>query len=113
VNRYAIRGEYTSVIAALSFKTEVKIEAIAPLMNRDRLYGLIVACKAARLSWPTTSTIIHNRPGCPAVSKQELEQGQEVFEALILSVAQWTIRFGADRIAAPAKRASLPSGTRS
>jgi uncharacterized protein DUF2336 len=113
VNRYAIRGEYTSVIAALSFKTEVKIEAIAPLMNRDRLYGLIVACRAARLSWPTTSTIIHNRPGCPAVSKQELEQGQEVFEALILSVAQWTIRFGADRIAAPAKRASPPSGTRS
>jgi hypothetical protein len=100
VNRYAVRGEYANVIAALSFMSEVKIEAIAPLMNPDRLYGLIVACKAARLNWPTTSMVIHNRPGCPPPTQHELEQGQEVFDALILSVAQWTIRFGAERIAA-------------
>jgi uncharacterized protein (DUF2336 family) len=100
VNRFAVRSEYINVVAALSFMSEVKIEAIEPLIKSDRLYGLIVACKAARLNWSTTRMIIHNRPGCPPVTQQALEQGLEVFESLLLSVAQWTIRFGSDRLAA-------------
>ena len=100
VNRFAVGHEYSNVVAALSFMSEVKIEAIKPLIENDRLYGLIVACKAARLSWATTTMIIRNRPECPPVTQRELEQGLEVFEGLLLSVAQWTIRFGADRIAA-------------
>jgi uncharacterized protein (DUF2336 family) len=100
VNRFAVRSEYTNVVAALSLKTDVKIEAIEPLLQSDRVYGLIVACKAARLSWSTTTMIIRNRPGCPPATQREIEQCVEVFEGLLLSVAQWTIRFGADRIAA-------------
>jgi uncharacterized protein (DUF2336 family) len=95
VNRFAVRGQYENVVAALSFMSEVKIEAIEALMKSDRLYGLIVACRAARLDWSTTTQIIRNRPGCPPITQQELEQGREVFDALLLSVAQWTIRFGA------------------
>jgi uncharacterized protein (DUF2336 family) len=100
VNRFAVRGEYTNVLAALSFMTDVKIEAIEPLIESDRLYALIVACRAARLDWSTTRQIVCNRPGCPPVTKRELEQGREVFDALLLSIAQWTIRFGSDRILA-------------
>lgn len=98
VNRFAVRGEYTNVLAALSFMTDVKIEAIEPLIESDRLYALIVACKAARLNWSTTREIVCNRPGCPPATQRELEQGREVFEGLLLSIAQWTIRFGSDRI---------------
>ena len=47
VNRFAVRGEYTHVVAALALKADVKVEAIAPLLEADRMYGLIVACKAA------------------------------------------------------------------
>ena len=93
-------GRYTNVVAALSLKTDVKIEAIEPLIESDRLYGLIVACKAARLNWSTTTMIIRNRPGCPPATQREFEQAQAVFEGLLLSLAQWTIRFGADRMAA-------------
>jgi uncharacterized protein (DUF2336 family) len=100
VNRFAVRGEYTSVVAALSLKTDVKIEAIEPLIESDRLYGLIVACKASRLNWSTTTMIIRNRPGCPPATEREFEQAQAVFEGLLLSLAQWTIRFGADRMTA-------------
>jgi uncharacterized protein (DUF2336 family) len=100
VNRFAVRSEYINVVAALSFMSEVKIEAIEPLIKSDRLYGLIVACKAARLNWSTTRMVIQNRPGCPPVTPQELEQGLEVFESMLLSVAQWTIRFGSDRLVA-------------
>jgi hypothetical protein len=98
VNRFAVRQEYVNVLAALSSMVDVRIEAIEPLIESDRLYGLIVACKAARLNWSTTTMIIRNRPGCPPITQRELEQGREVFDALLLSVAQWTIRFGSDRI---------------
>ncbi|KRQ91010.1 DUF2336 domain-containing protein [Bradyrhizobium valentinum] len=98
VNRFAVRGEYTHVVAALALKADVKVEAIEPLLEPDRVYGLIVACKAARLSWSTTTMIVRNRPDCPPSTDRELEQCVAVFESLLLSVAQWTIRFGSDRI---------------
>jgi uncharacterized protein (DUF2336 family) len=100
VNRFAVRGDHDKVVAALAFMTEVRAEEIEPLMKSGRLYGLIVACKAARLDWSTTTQILRNRPGCPPVTQRELEQGREVFDALLLSVAQWTIRFDGDRIGA-------------
>ena len=100
VNRFAVRGEYTHVVAALALKADVKVEAIEPLLEPDRVYGLIVACKAARLSWSTTTMIVRNRPNCPPSTDRELEQCVAVFESLLLSVAQWTIRLGSDRILA-------------
>jgi uncharacterized protein (DUF2336 family) len=100
VNRFAVRGEYTHVVAALALKADVKVEAIEPLLEPDRVYGLIVACKAARVTWSTTTMIVRNRPNCPPSTDRELEQCVAVFESLLLSVAQWTIRFGSDRILA-------------
>jgi uncharacterized protein (DUF2336 family) len=98
VNRFAVRGEYTHVVAALALKADVKVEAIEPLLDPDRVYGLIVACKAAQVSWSTTTMIVRNRPNCPPSSDRELEQCVAVYESLLLSVAQWTIRWGSDRI---------------
>ena len=109
VNRFAVRGEYTHVVAALALKADVKVEAIEPLLEPDRVYGLIVACKAARLSWSTTTMIVRNRPNCPPSTDRELEQCVAVFESLLLSVAQWTIRFGSDRILAKKNESAAPA----
>lgn len=98
VNRFAVRGEYNYVVAALALKADVKCEAIAPLLDADRVYGLVVACKAARVSWSTTTMIVRNRPNCPPATQRELDQCVAIYESLLLSVAQWTIRFGSDRI---------------
>ena len=95
------------MVAALALKADVKVEAIEPLLEPDLVYGLIVACKAARLSWSTTTMIVRNRPNCPPSTDRELEQCVAVFESLLLSVAQWTIRFGSDRILG--KGGSLPA----
>ena len=95
VNRFAVGREYDLVIAALSFMSEAKIETIEPLLREDRLDELIVACKASRLSWATTTMIIRNRPRCRPVSDPDLEQGLHMFEALPLSVAQQTVRIWA------------------
>jgi uncharacterized protein DUF2336 len=93
VNRFAVRQQYDLVIAALSFMSELKIDTVEPLVRGNRLDELIVVCKASRLSWPTTTMIIRNRPGCRPATDRELQQGLAIFESLSLSVAQQTLRF--------------------
>jgi uncharacterized protein (DUF2336 family) len=106
INRFAIQGEYSNVIAALSLLSTVAIDAIEPLIGNPRPDGLIVACRASRLNWSTTMMILRNRPKCPPASKQDLEQSREAFEALSLSAAQRTIRFWSAR--SSAKKADAP-----
>jgi uncharacterized protein (DUF2336 family) len=92
VNRFAVEHEYVDVVAALSFLSGTPVEVIVPLIKGAELDGLMVACKAARLNWSTTTMIIRHRPGCSSVTDCELEQAQAAFDALSLSVAQRTIR---------------------
>lgn len=92
VNRFAVQGEYNNVVAAISVLADVAIAAVERLIGNAQLDGLIVACKAARLNWSTTTMIIHNRPGCAPASKQQLERGRQMFDALALSTAQQTFR---------------------
>jgi uncharacterized protein (DUF2336 family) len=106
INRFAIQGEYLHVIAALSLLSTVRIEAVEPLINNPRPDGLIVACRASRLDWSTAVMILRNRPNCVPLTKQELEQGKEVFETLSLSAAQRTIRFWSAR--SSAKKPDVP-----
>jgi uncharacterized protein (DUF2336 family) len=92
VNGFAVKREYVDVVAALSFLSGTPVEVIVTLIKTVELDGLMVACKAARLNWSTTTMIIRHRPGCPAVSNRKLEQAKAAFDALSLSVAQRTIR---------------------
>lgn len=106
INRFAIQGEYTHIVAAISLLTSVKTDAIEPLIDNPRPDGLIVACKAARLNWSTTNMILRNRPNCRPATRQEIEEGKEVFDALSLSSAQRTIRFWSAR--GSARKADAP-----
>jgi uncharacterized protein (DUF2336 family) len=92
VNRFAIRNEYANVIAALSLLSGATVETIAPLMEESGGEGLIIACRASRLNWQTTSAVLNNRR-VPPLSKQQLEDAQQMFEMLFVSTAQYTIRF--------------------
>ena len=92
VNRFAVEREYVDVAVALAFLSGTPVEVIVPVIESPDIEGLMVACKAARLNWTTTTMIIRNRPRCPAVTKRELEQAEAAFDALSLSVAQRTIR---------------------
>ena len=92
VNRFAVEREYVDVAAALSFLSGTPVEIIVPVIESPDIEGLMVACKAARLNWTTTTMIIRNRPACPAVTNRQLEEAQVAFDALSLSIAQRTIR---------------------
>jgi len=49
------------------------------------------------LNWHTALAVISHRKSARLLSQQEIEQCQEAFEALPLSVAQRAIRFGSVR----------------
>jgi uncharacterized protein (DUF2336 family) len=93
MNRFAVYGEYVEVTAALALLTGSSIAVVRTLMACDKVEGLVLACKAARLDWKTAVTIVKNRPGLPTVPAEELEKAKEVFDSFSLSSAQRTIRF--------------------
>jgi uncharacterized protein (DUF2336 family) len=93
VNRFAIRGEHTNLIAALSVLSGAGVEIVAPLMQESDCEGLIMACRASRLNWQTTLAVLNSR-STPRLSRQEQERARELFDTLYLSAAQWTVRWG-------------------
>ena len=84
---------YKILFAALALLTGSPIEVIRAILASDKVEGLVLACKAARLTWATTTMIVKNRLGMPPVSAGELEKAKEVFESFSLSAAQLTVRF--------------------
>ncbi|MGH6778927.1 MAG: DUF2336 domain-containing protein [Bradyrhizobium sp.] len=92
VNRFAIRREYPSVIAALSVLSGARIDVVEQLMVEDGCDGLIIACRASRLNWQTTLSVINNR-SVPQISGEQIELRKELFETLYVSAAQYTMRY--------------------
>lgn len=103
VNRFAIRGETANLVTALSVLSGTPIEIVEHVMTDDDCEGLVMACRASRLNWQTTLAILSNRCG-RRLSFAERERAQLIFETLLLSTSQWTVRWG--EIAANAKGSS-------
>ena len=97
VNRFAVRGEHTHLVAALSLLADVAIETVEQLMREGDCCGLVIACRASRLNWQTTLAVIRNCRRAQQIPQREMEQYKEVFESLFLSTAQRTIRYGSVR----------------
>jgi Uncharacterised protein conserved in bacteria (DUF2336) len=93
VNRFAASREYVEVAVAMALLAGSTVEAIRALIADDKVEGLVLACKAARLTWGTASTVVKNRPGMPPVPAEELEKAKETFMSFSLSAAQRTVRF--------------------
>lgn len=100
VNRFAIRGETANLVTALSVLSGAPVEIVEHVMTDDDCEGLVMACRASRLNWQTTFAILSNRCGT-RLSFAERERAQHIFETLLLSTSQWTVRWG--EIAANAK----------
>lgn len=100
VNRFAIRGETANLFTAISVLSGAPIEIVEHVMADDDCEGLVMACRASRLSWATTLAILSNRSRA-RLSFAERERAQQIYETLLLSTSQWTVRWG--EIAASAK----------
>jgi uncharacterized protein (DUF2336 family) len=93
VNRFAIRGETANLFTALSVLSGAPIEIVEHVMTDDDCEGLVMACRASRLNWATTLAILSNRSGM-RLSFSQRERAQLMFETLLLSTSQWTVRWG-------------------
>jgi uncharacterized protein (DUF2336 family) len=93
VNRFAIRGETANLFTALSVLSGAPIEIVEHIMTDDDCEGLVMACRASRLNWATTLAILSNRSGV-RLSFAERERAQLLFDTLLLSTSQWTVRWG-------------------
>lgn len=100
VNRFAIRGETANLVTALSVLSGTPIEIVEHVITDEDCEGLVMACRASRLNWQTTLAILSNRCGA-RLSFAERGRAQHIFETLLLSTSQWTVRWG--EIAANAK----------
>ena len=103
VNRFAIRGETANLVTALSVLSGAPLEIVEHVLTDEDCEGLVMACRASRLNWQTTLAILSNRCGT-RLSFAERERAQHMFETLLLSTSQWTVRWG--EIAASAKDSS-------
>jgi hypothetical protein len=115
VNRFAIRGETANLFTALSVLSGAPVDVVEHVMNDDDCEGLVMACRASRLNWTTTLGILSNRRGA-RLSFAEREHAQQIFETLLLSTSQWTVRWGEIAAGAgtsdPGNRGARPGGTR-
>ncbi len=93
VNRFAIRGETANLFTALSVLSGAPIEIVERVMVDDDCEGLVMACRASRLNWQTTLAILSNRGGI-RLSFAERERAQRIFDTVLLSTSQWTVRWG-------------------
>ena len=93
VNRFAIRGETANLFTALSVLSGAPIEIVEHVMSDDDCEGVVMACRASRLNWATTLAILSNRSGV-RLSFAQRERAQLIFETLLLSTSQWTVRWG-------------------
>ena len=93
INRAAANRDYVEVAAGLAVLTGSPTKVICAMIASDKIEGLVLTCKAARLSWGTTRMVVANRPGLPPVPADELEKARETFQSFSLSAAQLTVRF--------------------
>jgi len=90
---FAKKQAYEEIVAALALLCSAKIELIESLMRGLHYGGLLVACKAADLKWPTVISILtHRRPEHP-IGAYELEQANAEFTKLSKPTAQRLLGF--------------------
>jgi uncharacterized protein (DUF2336 family) len=89
-----IKGrKYEEMTATLALFCGAKSDLIEQLLKSVRHDGLIVACKAARLNWPTVSLILESRFAHHSISEQQLRDAKDAFLELSQAAAQRSMRF--------------------
>jgi uncharacterized protein (DUF2336 family) len=100
---FAKQRQYEATIVALAALASAPIELIRPLMRAHRSEGLVVACRAAELSWETTEAVVLSRL---TTSKEELQKLRRRFDELSVSIAKRTLHIWTEQAFKPRRAAS-------
>jgi uncharacterized protein (DUF2336 family) len=85
--------KYEEMAATIALFCGVKSELIERLLKNVRHEGLVVACKAAKLNWPTVSLILKSRFNQHSIPDHELLEAKDSFLELSQAAAQRSMRF--------------------
>jgi uncharacterized protein (DUF2336 family) len=91
--KFIEKGCSEEMMASLALFCGAKSELIERLLRSARYEGLILACRAANLSWQTTSMILCARLSDHAISESELTKARDTFLELSQAVAQKSFQF--------------------
>lgn len=91
--QFANARRHEEMVVGLSALCAGSVQLIAALMKSDRNEGLLVACKAAELKWPTASAVLRNRAAHRPLSDEELALAKTDYLTLSQASAQRTLRF--------------------
>jgi len=90
---FAQERQYEEMVATLALFCGAPVETIERLIKNVRNDGVILACKAAKLTWPTVVAIMKARHAYHSISEDELTIAKESFLELSQASAQRTLRF--------------------
>ena len=90
---FATSHEYEKMVVALARLCSAPVALIEQLIKDPRYSGVLVACKAAGLHWPTFRVILANRFASHQVSPAEMEQARADFLKVSSATAQRMFRF--------------------
>jgi uncharacterized protein (DUF2336 family) len=93
VLEFATTGQYELLVAGLSALCGTSIQLMAALMRSNRSEGLLVACKAAGLKWPTVNVILKERFTHQIAADQDILQAKKDYIAISQASAHRTLRF--------------------
>jgi uncharacterized protein (DUF2336 family) len=94
---FAAARKYEEMVAALAGLCSSSVGLIAPLVKSARIEGLLVACKAGGIKWPTVSAILQARIVQHILSETEVLQAKVDYLKLSTETARRTLRFWAVR----------------
>ncbi len=98
VLKFADELKYEEMVAAIGALCSTSVDLIAPLMKSARVDGLLVACKAAGLRWPTVRAVLQARFPGHTVSEAALSDAEADYRRLSEASAQRTLRFWKVRV---------------
>jgi uncharacterized protein (DUF2336 family) len=94
---FATDRKYEEMVAAIAALCSASVNLIAPLIKSPRIEGLLIACKAAGIKWPTVTAVMQNRIAHHYLSETELFGARTEYLKLSAETARRTLRFWAVR----------------
>ena len=93
VKRFAQIGQFEELDLALALLCSVAVGTIEPLTSNGNRDGIVLACRAARLSWETTKLILAARSSVRPMPEADVLKAKEGYDQLSPAAAQRTLRF--------------------
>jgi uncharacterized protein (DUF2336 family) len=98
---FARQRRYEETIVALAQLSQSTIDVIRPLMQSLRDDGLLVPCRAAELSWETTSAILECRFATGSMRPADLTKAEGQFAGMTPETARRLLRLWHVRASTP------------